>query len=96
MQKSQTTNDYSSFTFNGAFASDGTYIYFSGSCAPRRLWRMKLDGSECEEYIQDMDFPKFVLGNTMLAVYNGKYDGAGNRIPETILWREAYLTVSCT
>lgn len=42
------------FTFNGAFVSDGTYIYFSGSYAPKRLWRMKLDGSECEEYVQDM------------------------------------------
>lgn len=43
-----------SFTFNGAFVSDGAYIYFSGSPAPKTLWRMKLDGSECETYVADM------------------------------------------
>ena len=35
----------------------------------------KADGSF---YFRDMAFPKFVLGNTIFAVYNGKYDGAGN------------------
>lgn len=42
--------------FSSAFAADDTYIYFgSNSIRENGLWRMKLDGSECESYIPELD-----------------------------------------
>lgn len=44
----------SKFTHGGAFAADDTCIYFSDGNY-KGLWRMKLDGSECESYIPELD-----------------------------------------
>lgn len=41
-------------SFARAFASDGTYLYFSNYFEEDGLWRMKLDGSGCELYIPEM------------------------------------------
>lgn len=42
-------------SFAQGFVSDGTYIYFNHRSEKNGLWRMKLDGSECELYVPEMN-----------------------------------------